>query len=144
MLSSEARKQVNLEIPLILKDAGLFEGETLDNDEIVSKTDKRIYFWQDRVDEIVAKSKSLFVVWQQVSISAIAKADDRVAARRSYVSISIYSKFKSPNLKIEKLINDINTAFENYRWDFESISAATFDETTMLWQFPFSAIRIIK
>lgn len=139
MKSTEARAIAMSEIPAILVKAKLIEGDTLDPDQV--KTAKEVLFWNKKVTTEVASSKTTFITWNIISTDAIAYADNRVASRRVYVSIEIFTKMADIDEKVQKLLAKIDKQMVEHGWEFEMIGTPAWDSTNNLNQLSYSAIK---
>ena len=117
----KAEKEINKEVISILEEAGLRNGDLLDDDEFKS-LGKEVPFWNLLAERKEAAALPLNVIWQVVGIDPIGKADDKVSIRRAYVGIDIYATNKVRKQDLIALIDKIDEKFIENNWDFEKAS----------------------
>jgi len=121
-----------------LAKAGLVEGASLEDDSQLKK-EKRVVFWQGKVENQIASEKETFVTFKVASVDPIADGDDGTASRNALAYVDLWTTLPTDSEKILKTLDRIEKALGDLGWSFEQSGQEYHDSSSSRNQLTYSA-----
>jgi hypothetical protein len=141
MRVSQAIAKTNQEIKEVLCHAGLLIGETLTLQDI--EIAENVIAWEVQIKTKQASAKDIYLLWNIISVDALAGADDEDKFRLAYVAIDLYSRKPKSHKVVEGLLSAIDDSAHEMKWRLEISNPADYDDENRMYHLSFELTKKI-
>lgn len=139
MTNIEARKKAREDIIRTLKQAGLREGISLSNEQLLDTRDTT--FWHGVVRNEIVRAKDNYLTWNIAGSSASVRADNNAFLREITIAIDIFSKRSFDSEQNHKLLERIENQFTKDGYEVE-FADEFFESDTSLFHYPITIFKL--
>jgi len=139
MTNTEARRQARIGIIDTLKKAGLREGISLSNEQLLDTRDTT--FWHGVVRNETVRAKDNYLTWNIPGSSAGVRADNIAFLREVTIAIDVFSKRSFDSEQNHKLLEKLENQFTKDGYEIE-FADEIFETETSLFHYPITIFKL--
>ena len=139
MTNIETRRRARAGIITTLKKAGLKEGISLSNEQLLDT--RETTFWHGVVKNKTVRAKDNYLTWYIPASGASKRADDSVFLREVTIAIDVFSKRSFDSEQNHKLLEKLENQFVKDGYEVE-FADELYESETSLFHYPITIFKL--